>query len=54
MPGRLQLYVLRQVILWIVTFLLVFASMELLIDFVAISRDVGAADRHLPPPRSPA
>jgi lipopolysaccharide export system permease protein len=42
MPGRLQLYVLRQVVLWIVTFLLVFASMELLIDFVAISRDVGA------------
>ena len=42
MPGRLQLYVLRQVILWIVTFFLVFASMELLIDFVSISRDVGA------------
>jgi lipopolysaccharide export system permease protein len=42
MPGRLQLYVLRQVILWIVTFLLVFASMELLIDFVAVSNDVGA------------
>ncbi|MGZ3274669.1 MAG: LptF/LptG family permease [Caulobacteraceae bacterium] len=42
MPGRLQLYVLRQVVLWIVTFFLVFASMELLIDFVAISRDVGA------------
>jgi lipopolysaccharide export system permease protein len=40
--GRLQLYVLRQVLLWIVTFLLVFASMELLIDFVSISRDVGA------------
>jgi lipopolysaccharide export system permease protein len=40
--GRLQLYVLRHVILWIVTFLLVFASMELLIDFVSISRDVGA------------
>jgi lipopolysaccharide export system permease protein len=42
MPGRLQLYVLRHVILWIITFLLVFASMELLIDFVSISRDVGA------------
>jgi lipopolysaccharide export system permease protein len=42
MPGRLQLYVLRHVILWIVTFLLVFASMELLIDFVSISNDVGA------------
>lgn len=42
MPGRLQLYVLRHVILWIVTILLVFASMELLIDFVSISRDVGA------------
>jgi lipopolysaccharide export system permease protein len=40
--GRLQLYVLRHVILWIITFLLVFASMELLIDFVSISRDVGA------------
>ena len=41
MPGRLQRYVLRQVILWIITFLLVFASMELLIDFVSISNDVG-------------
>jgi lipopolysaccharide export system permease protein len=40
--GRLQLYILRQVILWIITFLLVFASMELLIDFVSISREVGA------------
>lgn len=42
MPGRLQLYVLRHVGLWILAFLLVFASMELLIDFVSISRDVGA------------
>ena len=42
MPGRLQLYLLRQVIFWIVTFLLVFASMELLIDFVSLSRDIGA------------
>src|SRR5262249_23366947 len=40
--GHLQLYVLRQVVLWIVTVLLVFASMELLIDFVAISNGVGA------------
>lgn len=40
--GRLQLYVLRHVVLWIITFLLVFASMELLIDFVSISNDVGA------------
>jgi lipopolysaccharide export system permease protein len=40
--SRLQLYVLRQVLIWILTVLLVFASMELLIDFVAISRDVGA------------
>jgi len=40
--SRLQLYVLRHVVLWIVTFLLVFASMELLIDFVSISRDIGA------------
>ena len=39
--SRLQLYVLRHVIVWIVTFLLVFASMELLIDFVSISRDIG-------------
>lgn len=38
----LQRYILRQVLLWILTFLLVFASMELLIDFVSISRDVGA------------
>jgi lipopolysaccharide export system permease protein len=41
MPGRLQRYVLRHVILWIVTFFLVIASMELLIDFVSISNDVG-------------
>jgi lipopolysaccharide export system permease protein len=41
MPGRLQLYVLRHVILWIATFLVVFASMELLIDFVSISNEVG-------------
>jgi len=40
--SRLQLYVLRHVVVWIITFLLVFASMELLIDFVSISRDVGA------------
>ena len=40
--GRMQLYVLRHVVLWIVTFLLVFASMELLILFVSISNDVGA------------
>lgn len=40
--SRLQLYVLRHVIVWIMTFLLVFASMELLIDFVSISRDIGA------------
>ena len=42
MFGRLQLYVLRQVILWIATFLLVFAFMVLMIDFVSISGDVGA------------
>jgi lipopolysaccharide export system permease protein len=42
MPGRLERYVLSHVILWIITFLLVIASMELLIDFVSISRDVGA------------
>jgi lipopolysaccharide export system permease protein len=40
--GRLQLYVLRHVILWTITILLVVASMELLIDFVSISNDVGA------------
>jgi lipopolysaccharide export system permease protein len=40
--SRLQLHVLRHVLIWIVTFLLVFASMELLIDFVSISRDIGA------------
>jgi lipopolysaccharide export system permease protein len=39
--SRLQFYVLRQVLIWILTVLLVVASMELLIDFVAISRDVG-------------
>jgi lipopolysaccharide export system permease protein len=41
MPGRLQLYVLGHVILWTVTCLLVVASMELLIDFVSISNDIG-------------
>ena len=39
--SRLQLYVLRHVLVWTAAFLLVFASMELLIDFVSISRDVG-------------
>lgn len=42
MLSRLQLYVLRHVLVWIATFLFVFASMELLIDFVSISRDIGA------------
>ncbi len=42
MPSRLQRYVLSHVILWIITFFLVFASMDLMIDFVSISRDVGA------------
>lgn len=40
--SRLQLYVLRHVLVWLIVFLLVFASMELLIDFVSISRDIGA------------
>ena len=40
--SRLQLYILRHVVTWLVIFLFVFASMELLIDFVSISRDVGA------------
>jgi lipopolysaccharide export system permease protein len=40
--GRLQLYVLRNVVLWTITILVVVASMELLIDFVSISNDVGA------------
>jgi lipopolysaccharide export system permease protein len=40
--SRLQLYVLRHVLVWLATFLFVFASMELLIDFVSISRDIGA------------
>jgi lipopolysaccharide export system permease protein len=39
--SRLQLYVLRHVLLWLAILLLVFASMELLIDFVSISNDIG-------------
>jgi len=42
MPGRMQRYVLRQVTLWTITLFVVIASMELLIEFVSISNDVGA------------
>jgi len=40
--SRLQLYVLRHVLVWLAIFLFVFTSMELLIDFVSVSRDIGA------------
>jgi lipopolysaccharide export system permease protein len=42
MVSRLQLYVLRHVVVWILIFLFVLASLELLIDFVSISREIGS------------
>lgn len=40
--SHLQGYVLRHVLVWLTIFLFVFASMELLIDFVSISSEIGA------------